>query len=557
MQQGWDMNYLGGCLGRNGQLHVTGWLQNGTHGSLGLLLLDLPAMMSSSNASQPMGAVTPTVVGPQYKAGVGGGMLSPLYSMCVATGTGSDDSQDQQLLHIMTTIDNSKPCAGHVYTAYKEVVYYVGVVSDRAEAAFSVLWRNASSDNYSSCLFNNARFGTDIVAVDAGDKGTTRVLASYRSSQMVSSAKYEQHWPLVEVSVPSLAHRVLSSDISSQFAPLVAATELRSVTVTAMDTRGGTAPLLYAIIGSAVAPQNFAVVVLTRDFATFGAPFKLDAPWGIGDTIHANQPNKNGGSIPGGNLFVWWGGRVAGSTAPPQRNDFLRFRMANVTVQTQKPGAGLSSGRQIHPAALHAPGHLIAQLPVPVRDLSSAAMVATNTIYLAGGCLDHGDFVFGCDSASRNITAVRVTDGAVVDTQNMSGENGWPAVCSLGNLILVAGGGLGNSGMHATGADVLDTGTGQVQRYPHALAKPAWGMGCAVTGAAAYFAGGCCDYVRPQSIVDDFHFIWLTAHMLRQTTDITCYNPRDRSWTRAGFELSVARESSTGAAVGPYDSLSN
>ena len=89
---------------------------------------------------------------------------------------------------------------------------------------------------------------------------------------------------------------------------------------------------LYVVIGSAVAPQNYAVLVMTHDFKSFGAPLKLDAPFGIGDTIHVNQPNKNGGTAPSRSLFLWWGGRVAGGPAPPTQNDFLRFRFANVSL---------------------------------------------------------------------------------------------------------------------------------------------------------------------------------------------------------------------------------
>eukprot|EP01051_Picozoa_sp_SAG22_P012170 SAG22_NODE_1241_length_5034_cov_4.301317_2_plen_1433_part_00 len=338
MNRGWDMNYLGGCLGPSGKVFVTGWLQNGTHGTLGLLSFDLV------NVSTVPARVTPTMVGPLYSTGgAAAGMLSPLYSMCVALSVSGDEDkeqaqeqQQQQLqLHIMTTIDNSRPCAGHVHTAYKEVIYYAGMASRIGGrpmfSPFSVLWRNASADNYSQCLYNNARFGTDLVAVG----GDGKIIASYRASQIISSANYTQRWSLVEVAASSSAHRVLCADVSKQFGPLISGAQLRSVTITTMDapaagndrSAAGSSSPLHVVIGSAVAPQNYAVLVMTRDFKSFSAPLKLDAPFGIGDTIHVNQPNKNGGSARGCSLFLWWGGRVAGGPAPPTQNDFLRFRL--------------------------------------------------------------------------------------------------------------------------------------------------------------------------------------------------------------------------------------
>lgn len=334
MPHGWDYNYLGGCIGHSAHLFVTGWLQNGTHGSLGVLSFDLAAMASYVNSTKLAKAAMPTIVGPQYStAGNSSGMLSPLYSMCVTVPVG-DHGRQQQQLHIMTTLDNSIPCAGHVYTAYKEVVYYVGTAvrtgNSTVFSPFSVRWRNATSDNDSSCLYKNARFGTDLVAVSSNDG---RVFASFRASSQMLSSSYQQRWPLVEVSVSSpAAYQVVSTDVSHWFQPLVTGSQLRSVTVTAMDTHPAR-KLLFAIIGSAIAPHNFVVIVFTQDFRHFSTPFKLDAPYGVGDTVHVNQPDKNGGAMPRTNLFVWWGGRVAGDTTAPKKNDFLRFRLANVSVQ--------------------------------------------------------------------------------------------------------------------------------------------------------------------------------------------------------------------------------
>lgn len=179
--------------------------------------------------------------------------------------------------------------------------------------------------------------------------------------------------------------------------------------------------------------------------------------------------------------------------------------------------------------------HTTTKLSAARRNTGAAAL-GSHAVFV-GGCDNTGtspSTQFVCDSPS-SVVDVMNSDGTLNYTTNLSEKRGWVATCALGSSVVMAGGGVKGTEPHSRVGDVLDVATGKISSDVAALSSGRWGVSCATVGSYVFFAGG-------KVTINGYKDCYMTEA-------IDQYSPF-RGWSRAPFNLSVPRESSTAAEVG-------